>query len=104
MDKELRDLLEENLHIAKDNNRLLREARRSARLAFVGKIIFWIIVLGIPTYLYVTYLAPVISNMAPKSGASQNVLLNALGLPSGDSLQQMLDTATQQAKRLPATP
>ncbi len=90
----MRELLEENLRLAKDNNRMLRSARNSARLGFVGRILFWIVMLGIPTYIYVAYLAPIVSSVVPAGGVSGNPILKALGLPSVDSIQKALGALT----------
>ncbi len=92
--EELRELLEENIRLAKDNNHMLRSARRAARVGFVGRILFWIVMLGIPTYVYVTYLAPIVSSVVPAGGISGNPILKALGLPSVDSIQKILGTLT----------
>ncbi|VAW32362.1 hypothetical protein MNBD_CPR01-495 [hydrothermal vent metagenome] len=92
-DVELRDLLEENLNLAKENNRLLKSARRAVRLSFIGKLIFWIIVLGIPTYLYMTYFAPMISSIMSSAGiTSGGSITKVFGLPSVESVTHALDT------------
>ena len=91
MEEDLKELLEENLRLAKDNNHMLRSMRRAARLSFVGRIVFWIILLGVPAYLYVTYVAPVISSVFPH-GTNTHPLLNMLGIPSTEMLRQAAHT------------
>lgn len=70
MEPELRDLVKQNLELTKENHKLLKKMRRSA---FVGTLfkIFWIaIFIGLPVYLYVTFLAPVVEQV---TGAAQTV-------------------------------
>ncbi len=91
MDEDLKTLLEDNLRIAKDNNRMLRAMRRAAFVGIIGRVIFWIFILGVPAYLYITYLSPLISSIVPQGvGAGQNPLLHLLGLPAISTLKQLL--------------
>jgi len=110
-DKDMRDLLEESISVSKENNKILHSMRRSARFSFVGKILFWIIMLGIPAYLYITYLAPIVTSIVPVGASGGNHILNALGLPSVSSIQHTLDTAknlshtaTQAVQQVTSTP
>ena len=81
----LRDMVEENLRLAKDNNRMLHAIRRAAFFGAVGRILFWIVILGIP--------APVISSIVPPGTAtSTNPVLNMFGLPSSEAVKQVTDT------------
>ncbi len=94
-DEDLKELLEENLRLAKENNRMLRSMRRAARLSFVGRIIFWLILLGVPAYLYITYVAPVMSGIFPNGSANVNPILNMLGIPSTEVLRQAAHTLSK---------
>ncbi len=74
-DDGLKELLEQNLHIAKENNHLLRSMRRTAVYGFVGKILFWIIILGIPAYLYFSFISPILfGNASQRDAAWQNLI------------------------------
>lgn len=46
MTPEEKSLLVQSLALAKENNKLLRGMRRSARIASVLRIIYWIIIIG----------------------------------------------------------
>ncbi len=92
MDTDLKELVEENLRLTKDNNRMLRSMRRTARISFVWRIIFWAAILGIPTYIYITYIAPMMSSIFPPGTENANPILKMLGLPSSEALRQAMHT------------
>ncbi|HQU08124.1 MAG: hypothetical protein B7X04_04250 [Parcubacteria group bacterium 21-54-25] len=101
MDEDLKTLLTENLRVAKDNNRMLRAMRRAAVVGAIGRVIFWILVLGVPAYLYVTYVAPLASHIMAQSAATgQNPLAHLFGVPTSDTLQQVLHTVASTTKGL----
>ena len=52
---ELRPLIEENLRLARENNKLLRAMHRSSIYGLIWKIIIWTIILGGPAYVYYAY-------------------------------------------------
>lgn len=78
-------LLEENLEIAEENNRLLRDLRRTGRIAFWLKLVLWAVVLILPFLL----IGPIIEALVPAASNGQNG--SFLGLPSPEQLQQVLD-------------
>lgn len=57
----LEQLLEENLELAEENNKLLREMRRWSRLGVFVKVILWAAVIILPFLL----LKPVIEQLFP---------------------------------------
>jgi hypothetical protein len=65
MDPELKRLLEENLAVSKDNNAVLRAMRHHQWLSSLTSIIFWVVVVALPIYLYQQYLAPLMSVFTP---------------------------------------
>ena len=54
MDDDLRGLLEENLELARENNAILRKMQRSARMAQIVRVIYWVFLIGsiIGAYYY----------------------------------------------------
>ncbi len=56
MDPDTKKLLEENLNVSKENNKLLREVRKVQKRAQIVKITYWtiIIVIGIGAYFAVS--------------------------------------------------
>jgi hypothetical protein len=52
----LYEMLEENNHLIKENNRLLHKLHRAQLLAFWGRILFILIIIGAPFFLYQYFL------------------------------------------------
>lgn len=72
MDPEVRRLLEESIALTKENHRILRAIRRDQWIGFVGKIVFWIIVLVLPVFFYQQYLEPIVSRFSTTTGATMS--------------------------------
>lgn len=47
MEQEERSLLEENLRISRENNRLLIKVRSSQRWASITRVLYWVVLIGI---------------------------------------------------------
>ena len=63
MDPEARRMMQENLELSRDNNRLLRKLRRAAVIDRFIQIIWWAFLIGVPIYLYFTILEPRIDQL-----------------------------------------
>jgi len=85
---ELQKLLEENLAVAKDNNRLLREMRRNAILGLIAKIVIWLVILGVPLLFLSAYLGPLMDALTGKGG---NVPSALFGVPSEEQIQRLIE-------------
>lgn len=81
MDADIKKLLEQNLQITKNNNRMLRTMRRNAFYGTVIRILFFIIILGVPTYIYFTYLAPLFAGNSTQAFIVWRQLLHFLNIP-----------------------
>ncbi len=81
MDADIKKLLEQNLQIAKNNNRMLRMMRRNAFYGTVIRILFFIIILGIPTYVYFMYLTPLFSGNSTQAFTAWKQFLHFLNIP-----------------------
>lgn len=86
----LRKLLEENLAVAKDNNRLLRELRRNAILGLVAKIVLWLVVLGVPLFFLSSYLGPILDAFSGQE-TSQQLPTGLFGIPSEEQINQLIE-------------
>lgn len=62
MDDLDRTQLEQVLRLAKDNNRMLHAMRRSAWLGGILKLVLWAAFIIVPFWLYMQYLAPVMTS------------------------------------------
>ncbi len=47
MDEDIRSLVEETKELVEENNKILHSLRRTARVGFFVKLLYWIIVFGI---------------------------------------------------------
>ena len=60
MENDIRELLEENLHLARENNRLLKKMHRAAVINQILQLAYWAIIIGLPIALYYYFLQPYI--------------------------------------------
>lgn len=83
----LEQLLEDTLEVAEENNRMLNQIQRTMRWSFWGKLVLWVVLLGLPIF----FLGPILKSLTPLQGAgggSQGVF----GLPSAEQLQELIDS------------
>lgn len=59
MDEEIKNLLKENLEISKESLKILKEFKREKQIAFIFKVIYWMIILILLVNLY-NFLKPYI--------------------------------------------
>ena len=85
MDEELKGLLEENLEVTRENNELLKKIRRDAVIGFAVKILFYLILLGVPIFLISSYLGPLLSRT---ESATSTTLF---GVPSPAEAQRLIE-------------
>lgn len=87
----LKKLLEENLAVAKDNNRLLRELHRNALLGLIAKIVLWLVVLGVPLFFLSSYIGPLMDAITGQSANSQALPTGMFGVPSEDQINRLIE-------------
>jgi hypothetical protein len=92
----LEQLLEDTLEVAEENNKLLRSMRRASQWAFQGKIILWLIVLGVPVLIF----GPHVKALLPLSDGTSHGIF---GLPSADQLKELI-SAYQASGTASGTP
>ena len=88
--EELKKLLEENLAVAKDNNRLLREMRRNAILGLIVKAVLYLLLLGVPLLVLSSYIGPLLETFSGQT-STESVPASLLGIPSTEQFQQIYD-------------
>jgi hypothetical protein len=88
-EEHIEKLLEENLELNKENNKILRRMERNALISFFAKIFLWLILLGLPLIFLGPYLKPLLGLL---TGAPADPSVSPLGVPSESQLQQLLDT------------
>ncbi len=57
------ELLEEIYELVHENNKMLRAEKRARLFSGLVKIIWMVLVIGVPVWLYFNYLAPILDNM-----------------------------------------
>ncbi len=79
-------LLRENLEVARENNRILKEMRRIGRIAFWTKVAIWTVVIILPLLL----IGPILDSLSKGAGTS------VMGLPSADMIEEAYRLYTGQ--------
>ena len=88
--EDLKKLLEENIALAKDTNRLLREMRRNALILGAAKVVLWLLILGVPLFFLTTYLGPVLDAFE-RQGAGGALPGGIFGLPSQEQVDRLIE-------------
>lgn len=71
--EELKKLLVENQRLLIENNQLLNKMRRSAVISTIFRVIWFVIVLGLPVYAYFNYIQPNWENIKQKVDSLEQV-------------------------------
>lgn len=74
---EIQKLLVENQRLLQENNQLLKQMRRSTLIGYVFRLVWFILMLGIPAYLYYTLIAPNIDTIKEKAGTLEQMSAEA---------------------------
>jgi hypothetical protein len=61
MDTDIREMLKQNLELARENNRMLKKLIRKERWASLMRILYWLVILGVTLATYY-YLQPYIED------------------------------------------
>ena len=89
MDPEIKRQLEEVHALAKDNHRLLRAMRRHQLFGTIVSVVFWLVILIAPFYLYQQYLQPFVAKFSATTGAPPSGLF---GLPTSADIQKLINS------------
>lgn len=80
----IEQLLQDTLEVAEENNELLRKIQRQQRVAFWGKLLLWVLVLGLP----ILFLGPILHALFPYAPSESQGIF---GLPSADQVKTLLN-------------
>ncbi len=83
------EMIREAYRLSKDNNRMLRGMRRNAMIGGFIRFLFWIAVVIVPLWFYMTYLAPVMQQVTNQMQAMAN---------TGNKASVDLNSAMQKLK------
>jgi len=88
MDPEIKQLLEENLRLSKENNQLLLKVRNVQKWAQITRIFYWIAIIG-ASFGALYYLKPYLGNL-------MNVYTGGIsGSSSFSEMQDLLKTLSE---------
>ena len=76
MDEETKMLLRKNLEISKENNKLLKKVRRDALWGNIFKIIWFLVIIGVPVALWYYVIEPSLASVQMGIGGAQNALFD----------------------------
>jgi hypothetical protein len=80
----LEQLLEDNIELAEENNKLIRSIRRGNRIAFWLKVVLWVIILGLPFF----FIGPIMNALVPFTGSAKaSNSSSVFGVPSPKELE-----------------
>lgn len=79
MEDELKRMMKENLALVRENNRLLKKIRKAAMYSTILTLIYWVIIIGVPMYLYFTVVRPYLTEFQT---TYQDAQTRIEGLPS----------------------
>jgi lipid-A-disaccharide synthase-like uncharacterized protein len=85
--EELKRLLVENHRLLVENNQLLTKMHRSARLAMVVRVLWFVVILGAPVALYYFVLEPNLASLQSSLSILEEGAKNVTGLQ--DLFQQV---------------
>lgn len=88
MDPEIKRQLEEIHALVKDNHVMLRTIRREHWFGVILKIVFWLVMIGVPLYYYQQYLQPLVA----KFQATGVPVSGPFGLPTSADLQKLINS------------
>lgn len=97
-DEKLERLLRENLKVAKENNRRLRDIQRSMFLGGVVRLIVWALVLGLPFIIYFTVLKPYVDSatqLYEDIGSGEGNFLDNLNFINLEGLQNTFESESR---------
>ncbi len=87
---ELKELVEDSLDAAEENNRILKRMQAVGRMAFIGKLIIWTVVLVLPFFL-LPLLAPYLKIMQLPGTNASSTSAGLFGLPSPEQLKEAME-------------
>ncbi|HXK31202.1 MAG TPA: hypothetical protein VJZ94_00410 [Candidatus Paceibacterota bacterium] len=73
---ELRELVQRNIKITEDTNKVVHGMRRSMRFTRVLKLLWWATLIGISSAAYLIYFQPYVVQIQQFYGNAQNILEN----------------------------
>jgi len=77
MDQDIKNLLEENFKLTKDNHEMLLKLKKIQQWTLISRIIYWFIIIGIAIGAFY-FIKPFLSNLASVYGIDSDSIMNIL--------------------------
>jgi hypothetical protein len=90
------DMMKEILRLTQENNKMLHKMRRGAFMKTVLQIVFYVLLIAVPAYLYIQYMAPMVNQMMTTVQQIQGT--GAQAQAQFGSFQEMLKTFADKFK------
>ncbi|MDP2604186.1 MAG: hypothetical protein Q8S00_16575 [Deltaproteobacteria bacterium] len=87
MDPDLKRELTEIHALVKDNHDMLRAIRRHQWWSFITTVVFWLVVLVAPFYLYQQYVQPLVAKFSAPSATT-----GGFSLPTSADVQKLINS------------
>lgn len=71
--EEIKQLLLENQKLLTENNKLLKKMRRDAVVGFIFRVLYIVIIFGLPFYFYLYFIQPNIGSIKEQVGLFQSL-------------------------------
>lgn len=91
--EEIKKLLVENQRLLLENNQMLHKMRKNAIIGTILRMAWFLLVLGVPVYLYFSYIKPNMDNLLDQYGALQEMTKGSSALT--DWYQSMTEKKPQ---------
>lgn len=82
-DDDLKRLVLQNIELTRENNRLLKKLRRAEIVRTIIHLVYWVIIVIVPLYLYYAYVAPYVADMRASYEEIRSQAETMQNLPAG---------------------
>lgn len=100
MDTETQELVQENIRLTRENNRLLKKLWRAEVFGFWSKVLFLAIMIGVPVFVYRYYLADYVQDMQNMYQEIRDGVTSFEGIQSQVSLGALLESLEKRKEEM----
>ena len=97
LEKERDEYLEEIYELLKENNKMLRSQKRARIMSGILRILWFVVVVGVPVWLYFHYIQPALGNLQDNLKVLENLS------QSNPQIGKQVEPIIQTVKTLMAT-
>lgn len=82
LEPRLKEMVEKNLELTRENNRMLHKIRRNAFIGGILRLVWWAAIIGVPLYLYITVFQPYLEGLGASYEGLRTQLEGLQNIPS----------------------